>query len=77
MPYKKTNVLNRFFCVFKPKKSPCDDIVSMADKVIEDYIYSKNKLIHRKCKKDNSGFLIFSLMLAASLGLSLIFFSLI
>ena len=51
MPEKKANVLNRILCVFKSKKSSERDIVALADKVIEEYIFSKNKLIRRKCKK--------------------------
>ena len=51
MPEKKVNVLSRILCVFKSKKSYEQDIVAMADKVIEEYIFSKNKLIRRKCKK--------------------------
>ncbi len=52
MPGKKVNVLSQFFCVFKSKKPAERDIVSMADKIIEDYIFSKNKLIRRKEKKN-------------------------
>ncbi len=51
MPDKKMNVLDRILCVFKSKKDVPDDILSQADRVIETYIYNKNKLIHRKCSK--------------------------
>lgn len=54
MPDKKMNVLDRILCVFRPKKDIPDDILSQADKVIEAYIYNKNKLIHRKCAKRHS-----------------------
>lgn len=74
MPDKKPNVLNQFFCAFRLKKSSCEDIVSMADKVVGDYIYSKNRLIHRKCRKNNgAGILIFSLITFAFSGLALLF----
>lgn len=56
MPEKKPNVLTQFLYAFRQKKPPADDIVAMADKIIEEYIYTKNKLIHRKCRqKDRSG----------------------
>lgn len=51
MTDKKLNVLDRILCVFRVKKEFASDIVSQADKVIENYIYNKNKLIHRKCSK--------------------------
>ena len=51
MPEKKVNVLSHLLCVFKSKKSSERDIVALADKVIEDYIFSKNKLIRRRGKK--------------------------
>lgn len=51
MQDKKMNVLDRILCVFKPKKEFPEDIITQADKVIENYIYCKNKLIHRKCSK--------------------------
>lgn len=49
MPDKKMNVLDRLLCVFRQKKEICPDIISQADNVIEQYIYEKNRLIHRKC----------------------------
>lgn len=47
MPEKKPNALILFFSVFQRKKPVYEDIVSVADKVIEDYIFSKNKLIRK------------------------------
>jgi len=63
MTDKKLNVLDRLLCVFKPKKEICPDIISQADGVIDHYIYTKNRIIHRKCKKDNDsllGFFVFA-----------------
>ena len=48
MPDKKTNVVSLIFGVFQKKKPPCDDIVTAADKVIEEYIFCKNKLIRSR-----------------------------
>ncbi len=68
MPEKKVNVLSQLLCVFKAKKSPERDIVATADKVIEDYIFSKNKLIRRKCKKSPGAAMLFTVLgLAAGL----------
>jgi len=72
MPDKKPNVLSHFLCVFKAKKQPYEDIVTIADKIIEEYIYSKNKLIHRKCKKKNHSFLKFTLILGLSLAIGFV-----
>jgi len=41
MPEKKPNVLTQFLYAFRQKKPPTDDIVAMADKIIEEYIYTK------------------------------------
>lgn len=38
---KKNSVFDRLFCVFKPKKTPCD-ILSEAEKIIEQYISDDN-----------------------------------
>ena len=59
MTDKKLNVLDRLLCVFKTKKEICPDIISQADNVIDQYIYVKNRTIHRKCKKDNDSFVRF------------------
>lgn len=48
MSDKKINVLSQLLCAFQKKRPVCDDIVTAADKVIEEYIYCKNKLIHKK-----------------------------
>ena len=64
MTDKKPNVLDRLLCVFKTKKETCPDIISQAEGVVKQYIYVKNRTIHRKCKKDNDsvlGFCIFAL----------------
>ena len=53
MPDKKMNVLTQLLCVFQKKRPVCDDIVTAADKVIEEYIYCKNKLIHQKYSAQN------------------------
>ena len=74
MPEKKPNVLTQIIYAFRQKKPPQDDIVAMADKVIEDYIYTKNKLIHRNCKqKDRSGVIIALSSAAALLTIYLLF----
>ncbi len=74
MPEKKPNVLTQIIYAFRQKKPPHDDIVAMADKVIEDYILSKNKLIHRNCKqKDRSGVIIALSSAAALLAIYLLF----
>lgn len=59
MTDKKLNVLDRLLCVFKSKKEICPDIISQADGVINQYIYVKNRTIHRKCKKDNDSLVNF------------------
>ncbi len=77
MPDKKPNVLAQLIYAFQRKKSPADDIVTAADKVIEEYIYSKNKLIHRKCKKSRSGEgVLIALMFASALVVTYAVFSL-
>jgi hypothetical protein len=74
MPEKKPNVLTQIIYAFRQKKPPHNDIVARADKVIEDYILSKNKLIHRKCRqKDRSGVIIALSSAAALLSIYLIF----
>lgn len=52
MPEKKTNVLTKLIYIFCPKKTPSDNIVVAADRIIENYIFNKNKLIRKQC---NSG----------------------
>ena len=47
MPEKKPNALSQFFSAFQRKKPVYEDIVTIADKVIEDYIFAKNKLIRK------------------------------
>ena len=76
MPEKKVNVLSQLLCVFKSKKSTERDIVAIADKVIEDYIFSKNKLIRRKCKKA-SGAAIFITILGVVSGLVILLMNII
>ncbi len=66
MTDKKLNVLDRIFGVFKTKKEPQRDIVSQADRVIEEYIYNKNKLIHRKCKSQRRSERLFAAMVVGS-----------
>lgn len=65
MPDKKVNVLSQFLW-FRTKKGPSCDIVEMADKIIEEYIYTKNRLIRQKHKKDNLGFKIFGSVILSS-----------
>ncbi len=74
MPDKKMNVLDRILCVFRVKKDiPCD-ILSQADKVIETYIYNKNRLIHRKCaKKQQADKLAFFTAFTALAAISVLF----
>ena len=70
MSDKKMNVLDRLICVFKPKKEICPDIISQADNVIQQYIYAKNRLIHRKCKNRGDRVLnLFAFLAAAVLGI--------
>ena len=52
MSSKKSNVLTKLIYIFCPKKCPSDNIVDAADRIIENYIASKNKLIHRKCTQN-------------------------
>ena len=40
MPEKKPNALSQFFSVFQRKKPVYEDIVTIADKVIEDYVFA-------------------------------------
>ena len=76
MTDKKLNVLDRLLCVFKPKKEICPDIISQADGVINQYIYVKNRTIHRKCKKDND-FFIKSMVFGSIIVLGVTFFKLL
>ncbi len=76
MPEKKVNVLSQLLCVFKSKKSAERDIVAMADKVIEDYIFSKNKLIRKKCK-NSSGTAMFIAILGVVSGLVILLMNII
>lgn len=66
MPDKKMNVLDKILCVFKSKKEVCGDIISQADRVVENYIYNKNKLIHRKCKEERKQERIFTAVVFAT-----------
>ncbi len=66
MPDKKMNVLDRILCAFRPKKELCADIIAQADSVIENYIYNKNRLIHRKCSRARRGERTLTLMIFAS-----------
>ncbi len=67
MPEKKLNVITQLFCAFQKKKYVCDDIVTAADKVIENYIYSKNRLIRKiYAPKREKRALIWSSILAVS-----------
>lgn len=43
----RINVLNQIMGVFQRKKPPCDDIVTAADKVIENYILSRSAFIRK------------------------------
>ena len=76
MPDKKMNVLDRLLYAFR-KKEICPDIISQADTVIEQYIYAKNRLIHRKCSKQKrQDFLLNASVLAAAVILGLTVFKL-
>lgn len=75
MTDKKLNVLDRILLVFKPKKEICPDILSQADGVIAHYIEGKNRMIHRKCKKDTAGDTLFTLaMMGAVVLLGIVIF---
>jgi len=63
MPYKKPR--NSFFTFFSSGKKNCDDILTIADKVIEDYIYSKSRAIKKTCFGKKSAFFIGALCIAA------------
>lgn len=69
MQDKKMNVLSQILCAFQRKRNSHDDIVTAADKVIEEYIFNKNKLIRRKCQKEHKGdSLLLSIMLISAAG---------
>ncbi len=72
MPAKRGNVLSQLLCVFKAKKAHGEDIVTLADKVVRDYIYAKNKFIRRKYKKANKALWVASLLLFSSLVLTVV-----
>lgn len=50
MPERKLGVIYQIFGALQKKKHVCDDIVTAAEKVVEDYILAKNKLIHKACR---------------------------
>ena len=77
MPAKKGNVLSHLLCVLKGKKAHCEDIVTLADKVVRDYIYSKNKFIRRKYRKKQKLLCLGSSLIFASLVLTLVIFNLL
>ena len=77
MPAKKGNVLTQLLCVLKVKKTPCEDIVTLADNVVRDYIYSKNKYIRHKYRKSNQTLCILSSLLITSLVLAAVIIKLI
>ena len=69
MPDKKMNVISQIICAFQRKKPANDDILKAADKVIEDYIFNKNRLIHESCRRKQKGDGIFTfLILLSALG---------
>ena len=73
MPEKKPNALSQFLSAFQRKKPVYEDIVSVADKVIEDYILAKNKLIKRiYAPKKNRAFLWFTIALLAGITMLII-----
>jgi len=72
MPDKKVNALSQFLYVLKSKKNSCDDIVTMADRVVEEYIISKNKLIHRRYKRKNRIFPLFFMIFALPMGVAFV-----
>ncbi len=77
MPDRKTNVLSQLLCAWRYRKAPCRDIVEAADLIIEEYIHTKTRLIHRRCRRNNGSFLILSLIFASAAGLGFILFSMI
>ena len=77
MSAKRGNVLSQLLCVFKSKKSHSEDIVTLADKVVRDYIYSKNKFIRRKYKKANKLLWFSSSFIFGSLILTLVILNLL
>ncbi len=52
MPDKKMSVISQLMSAFQKKKHSGDDIVKAADKVIEDYICLKNRLIKKACSAE-------------------------
>jgi len=78
MQERKMNVISQILCAFQRKRNSYDDIVTAADKVIEEYIFNKNKLIHAKCKKEQKGeSLLISLMFISSVGVLFMLYMLI
>lgn len=49
MPYKKNGNPKPFFAFFSGKKQKCDDILITAERVIDDYIRSRERMIHKAC----------------------------
>ncbi len=68
MPDKKMNVISQIIYALQRKKTANDDIVKTADRVIEEYIFNKNRLIHESCRKKQKGdaMLTFFMLLSAA-----------
>ena len=66
MPYKKPKSSNPFFAFFSSGKKNCDDILTAADKVVEDYIYSKSRMIQKNRSNKKSTFFLGAMCIAAA-----------
>ncbi len=78
MPQRKPNVINQIIGALQRKKCAYDDIVTAADKVVEDYIFSKNKLLRKACAAKEKRASIAATLLFAGAALALfVFFALI
>ena len=60
---KKSNVLSKILCVFKPKKIPCD-IVTEAENIINRYLSSDNSYLCIKQRKKRTTLIVNCLLIA-------------
>ena len=60
---KKSNVLSKILCVFKPKKTPCD-IVTEAENIINRYLSSDNSYLCIQQKKKRTLLIVNCILIA-------------
>lgn len=60
---KKSNVLSKILCVFKPKKTPCD-IVTEAENIINRYLSADDSYLCIKQRKKRSMLIVNGLLIA-------------